>query len=563
MSASGIDLFIEVCRAIQHAHQKGVIHRDIKPSNILVALHDGKPTPKIIDFGIAKATSGKSAGDTLLTANEHFVGTPAYMSPEQADRRGLDVDTRSDVYSLGVLLYELLSGRTPFDPKFLSSIGVMEMRRTLLQVEPPPPSGTLASLDRETLAEIAAQRRSDPTRLIPAVKGDLDWVVMKSLEKDRQRRYETVNGLLMDLNRYINNEAVLARPPSRIYLFRKFVRRNRLAVASTVGIAAALVLGLGLAYGSYRRERQAREEQARLRNIAETARANESRLRELSVTRENIAQVAVLISEGKVEEADAQLLRTPLSSVEPSLEAANVLRSLGGWNAMRGRWNQASECFLLLTRANHLSRPDQMVSNTDLVAPGSAFAESGNLEAYNQFREWALSQFENTSDPLAAQQIIQTTLLLPADPEFIQRLTAAKDLIESISFAKTDLSPGWKNEFAAWRSWSISLFEYRRGNFQKSIEWGEISRDYHIPKKAMTAGIHSVLAMARLRNGAMDVAAVEMENARILIDEAFTPDLQPAYEPLGNSQGYWWDWVQARILFREAETLMRGVSSTR
>jgi serine/threonine protein kinase len=560
--AQRIDLFIGVCHAIQHAHQKGVIHRDIKPSNILVVLHDGTPHPKVIDFGIAKATSGKSSDETLLTAHEHFVGTPAYMSPEQADRKGLDVDTRSDVYSLGVLLYELLTGSTPFDPKVLSAAGVLEMRRMLLELEPPTPSATLCALNRDILTEIAIERRSEPMKLISAVRGDLDWVVMKSLDKDRQRRYETVNGLIMDLNRFINNEAVRARPPSRLYLFQKFVRRNRLTVASTAGIAAALVLGLGLAYGSYRRERQARVEQARMKDIAEAARANEAKLRELSVTRENIALVAVLISEGKIEEADAQLQRTPLSTIEPSLEASNVLRSLGGWNAMRGRWTQASECFLLLTRANHLSNPEQIVSNTDLVAPGSAFVESGDLNAYNQFREWALSYFGNTSNALAAQQIIQTTLLLPAAPDFIQRLTPAKDLIESISFAKDHLTPGWNTEFAAWRSWSLSLLEYRRGNYQKAIYWSELSMSYRIPKNALYAAIHPVLAMAHYRCGDMNAATAEMNQARKMIQAAFTPELPPAYEPLGENQGYWWDWVQAQILFREAEALMRNSAAS-
>ena len=222
-----LDLFIEVCHAIQHAHQKGVIHRDIKPSNILITLHNNKPAPKVIDFGIAKATAGKSVGETMLTAHEHFVGTPAYMSPEQADRKGLDVDTRSDVYSLGILLYELLAGRTPFDPKELSTAGVLEMRRILMEREPPSPSAMLASQDRIDLSKAASLSNSEPSKLISSVRGDLDWVVMKAIEKDRQRRYETVNGLAMDLKRFIENEPVMARPPSRIYLFEKFVRRNR------------------------------------------------------------------------------------------------------------------------------------------------------------------------------------------------------------------------------------------------------------------------------------------------------------------------------------------------
>jgi eukaryotic-like serine/threonine-protein kinase len=553
-----IDLFSEVCLAIQHAHQKGVIHRDIKPSNILVALHDGRPSPKVIDFGIAKATSGKSVGETMLTENGHFVGTPAYMSPEQADRKGMDVDTRSDVYSLGILLYELLTGRTPFDPKELSTAGVTEMRRMLLEREHTSPSAMLAAMERDALAEVAARCHTEPARLIPSVKGDLDWVVMKAIEKDRTRRYETVNGLVMDLKRFIDHEAVLARPPSRLYLFQKFVRRNRLAVLSTAGIVAALVLGIGLAYFSYLREREAKQEQERLRHVAEAARANEEKLREASAVRENISQVAVMMSEGKIEEADAQLRHTPLSSIEPSLEAANVLRSLGGWNAMRGRWAQASECFLLLTQANRLSSPDKIISNNDLVAPGPALVENGDMDTYNQFREWALSRFGDASRPAIAQQVLQSVLLLPADQDFIGRLAHVKELLEQPAYDRSRLKPGWETEFAAWRAWSLSLLEYRTGDFEQAILWGEMALSYRAPKEALPASIHPVLAMAHHSLGHTDAARTELEKARELIHHAFTPNLAPAYEPAGSYQGYWWDWVQAEILFREAEALIEG-----
>jgi eukaryotic-like serine/threonine-protein kinase len=553
-----IDLFIDVCHAIQHAHQKGVIHRDIKPSNILVSLHDGKPTPKVIDFGIAKATSGKSTGDTLLTASENFVGTPAYMSPEQADRKGLDVDTRSDVYSLGILLYELLVGRTPFDPKELSAAGMSETRRILLECEPPFPSAMLASLDPETRGQIAIRRRTDPARLISSVKGDLDWVVMKAIEKDRQRRYDTVNGFVMDLQRYIENEPVLACPPSRVYLVRKFVRRNRIVVGSTAGIAAALVLGLGLAYGSFLRERDARQEQARLRGIAEAARANEERLRELSAARENIAQVAVLLSEGKTEEADAMLQHTPLSTIEPSLEAANVLRSLGGWNAMRDRWSQAAECFMLLTQANQVSRPDKIVSNTDLVASGPALVRHGNLTDYNRFRRWTLSRFADTTESLAAEQVIQSTLLLPADRDFLRDLQPLGELLEKSMTANDDgfRDPAWAMEFRGWRAWALSLLNYRRGDYERAAHWGRIAADCGSSKKALYAAIHPVLAMAEYRQGDLETAGAELEKARVLIDAAFTPELPPAYEPLGPKEGFWWDWVQGRILLQEAEALI-------
>src|SRR5215475_11295921 len=203
-----LDLFLQVCQAIQHAHQKGIIHRDIKPSNVLVTLHDGVPVPKVIDFGIAKATEGRLTDKTLFTSFQQFIGTPAYVSPEQAEMSGLDIDTRSDIYSLGVLLYELLTGQTPFDTRELINSGLDAIRKTLREVEPPRPSTRLSTLEEVTLTSTAKHRQIDPSKLVHQIRGDLDWIVMKCLEKDRTRRYETANGLAIDLQKHLHNEPV-------------------------------------------------------------------------------------------------------------------------------------------------------------------------------------------------------------------------------------------------------------------------------------------------------------------------------------------------------------------
>jgi WD40 repeat protein/serine/threonine protein kinase len=240
-----LKLFILVCHAIQHAHQKGIIHRDIKPSNILVTLHDGVPVPKVIDFGIAKAAQGSVTDRTIFTQLQQFIGTPAYVSPEQAEMSGLDVDTRSDIYSLGVLLYELLVGQTPFDVVEVMKGGIDSLRRVIRDNEPVKPSTKLKTLPAQELTSTAQRRQTDPLKLTRQMGGDLDWIVMKCLEKDRRRRFETANGLAMDLQRYLANEPVTARPPSAAYRIRKLIQRNKLAFTAGAFILLVFLGGLG------------------------------------------------------------------------------------------------------------------------------------------------------------------------------------------------------------------------------------------------------------------------------------------------------------------------------
>ncbi|UCF69250.1 MAG: serine/threonine protein kinase, partial [Acidobacteriota bacterium] len=241
-----LDLFMAVCGAVQHAHQKGVIHRDIKPSNVMVTLHDGRPVPKIIDFGIAKATNQRLTERTLFTEYNQFIGTPAYMSPEQAEMSGLDVDTRSDIYSLGVLLYELLTGTTPIESKRLKQAAYTELQQMIREEEPHRPSVRISTMG-QAATTAAAKRSTDLSGLTRILRGDLDWIVMKALEKDRTRRYETANAMRRDLERYLANEPVSASPPGAFYRLRKFAQRNRVAVAVGAVVALALISGLLLA----------------------------------------------------------------------------------------------------------------------------------------------------------------------------------------------------------------------------------------------------------------------------------------------------------------------------
>ena len=237
-----LDLFMQVCQAVQHAHQKGIIHRDIKPTNVLVTSLDGVPLPRIIDFGIAKATGQSLTDKTLFTGFAQLIGTPLYMSPEQAELSAVDIDTRSDIYSLGVLLYELLTGTTPFDQDTFRTAALDEVRRIIREDEPPKPSTRLSALGA-TLTTVSANRQTDARKLNRSLRGELDWIVMKALEKDRRRRYETASGLARDVERYLAGDPVEAGPPSGWYRLRKFVRRNRVVLTTTVLVALALIAG--------------------------------------------------------------------------------------------------------------------------------------------------------------------------------------------------------------------------------------------------------------------------------------------------------------------------------
>jgi tetratricopeptide (TPR) repeat protein len=287
-----LKLFINVCHAIQHAHQKGVIHRDIKPTNVMVTLHEGLPVVKVIDFGVAKATVHKLTERTLFTACGEMVGTPAYMSPEQAEMSGLDIDTRTDIYALGVLLYELLTGTTPLEGTRLREAGFAELQRLIREEEAPRPSTRLLALG-DSATVLAGNRGLDVKRLTQLLAGDLDWVVMKSLEKDRNRRYSTPGSFAEDIERYLRREAILARPPSTVYKVKKIAQRNRAAVLTAVSIAGLLLGGTPIV--SWQALRATRAEAAAL-----AAAAAERQAKEEAQTREAETRAVLEFVEAKV-----------------------------------------------------------------------------------------------------------------------------------------------------------------------------------------------------------------------------------------------------------------------
>jgi serine/threonine protein kinase len=348
-----LGLFIQICEAIQHAHQKGIIHRDLKPGNILVEYRDNKAVPKIIDFGIAKATSTSLTEKTLYTEQGQLVGTPEYASPEQAETSGLDVDTRTDIYSLGVILYELLTGKLPFDPKALRASGYAAMQRMIRELDPPKPSTRLTKLGDDGEAEsIAKRRRTEARALMREIRGELDWIILKAMDKDRQRRYDTAAALAQDLGRYLRDEPVSAGPPTATYRVGKFVKRHIIGISAGAAVAAALVIGLAVAvYGLYQARAQ-RDDALLARSEAEREAA---RNREINEYLERILLAT-----------DAQQARLMNVSLESILERSRQL--FGDQHAIVGA--------VLSSRANSLRAAGQLQE-----------AERALLEALGEFRK--------------------------------------------------------------------------------------------------------------------------------------------------------------------------------
>jgi hypothetical protein len=527
-----LDLFLRVCQAIQHAHQKGIIHRDIKPSNILVARQDDGPAPKVIDFGIAKVTQHGLPEGTLSTAFRQLMGTPAYMSPEQAEMSGLDVDTRSDIYSLGVLLYELLTGRTPFDGKELMRSGLLEMRRTLQETEPKRPSGILTTLQGTELRATAEHRHVEPPRLISTLKGDLDWIVMKSLEKDRTRRYETANGLSLEVERYLNNEPVLARPPSQIYRFSKLVRRNRVVFASGAAVAVALIAGLGTSTWLFVRE---------------------SRLRLEAENRERITQAAFLISRDQLKEADR--LVSKVSGLKPSLEAEGVLRTLAEWHVFHNEMDLAASRFSQLLQADQQDKSSQIA--LDFQTAGPILIEQGAAQSYKRFRQAAIARLAGGFDALDADRTLKTSLLLPADAETMKSLEPFARLATE-SFEKDVNSPGYASYLAVWRCVSLALMSYRQADMAAAKEWCQkslTSKYDKVPGRIVAS--HIIKAMACHQLGEADEARSELAQGQKQIDDYFAAGLKPG----NDKEGFWYDWLNARVLLREATDLIEEGAS--
>lgn len=525
-----LELFILVCNAIQHAHQKGVIHRDIKPSNVLVGEFDGEPVPKVIDFGIAKATTTEGSEHTLFTVTDQILGTPAYMSPEQATG-GSDVDTRSDIYSLGVLLYELICGRPPFDPHHLKEVSPQEARRIVCEEEPVPPSQATETKDIV----------------------ELDWIALKAMSKERQLRYETANGLATDVRRFLNNEPVLACPPGRVYRLKKLIYRNKLAFMAGGVSVFALLVGLGVSTRYYFVEKKAKEEQSELRRLAEEARNNEAKLKEAAESQGLVSKAAVLLQYGNLQGADHLLEQVPASLTPSSLEAGEVYQKVADWHLLAGRWEEAARRYSSLVRA--ISKVDDSDNDTvsrNLLFASAAICYTGDAVAYDRIRGFAIERFSTTTHPVVAEQVLKVCLLLPANERLLKQLRPLAAILSQALETK-DSVVARNPHLAAWSCFSMALMSYRDGDPKNAAMWANRCLAYKRRNPAREASANIILAMVEHQAG-------HAEKAMALLNRATEPVIQNSDETLkygDDDKGSWHAWVTARILLREAAQMIR------
>jgi serine/threonine protein kinase/Flp pilus assembly protein TadD len=444
-----LTLFTAICRAVQHAHQKGVIHRDLKPSNILVTLQDGRPVPKVIDFGVAKALKREHSERTLDTACGQLVGTPAYMSPEQAQLGAVDVDTRSDIYALGILLYELLTGQTPLDPGRLRASKYEDLLRIIRDEEPLRPSLRLAALSAAEQELVARQRGTDPQRLQRAVDGDLDWIAMKALEKDRTRRFETAGALARDVERFLQGEAIEARPASQLYQFQKFVRRHqRKFYLATAAVALLALASVGLAVSNFkiRAERDLAEEARELADARATE--NAQLVANLQTASALVAQAQIFEDWLEWDAADRALSR----AIELLPESAAARRERGMLNAELGLWELAAEDLAIAVEAQE---PD---TTTDWLSHALLCRHVGNSEAYHRACERMHEFFDGTNHRIFTMDVVRACTIGPdahGDPARI--VESAQAVVEVQSRVPEFL-------------YALGVAHYRAGQYESAIE---------------------------------------------------------------------------------------------
>jgi len=563
-----LKLFVRVCEAIQHAHQKGIIHRDIKPSNALVTTGaDGKPVPKVIDFGIAKATDGQQLTDkTIFTACEMLIGTPAYMSPEQAALTSIDVDTRTDIYSLGVLLYELLTGSTPFDARELLKAGFDEVRRVVREEEPVRPSTRLTKMSAADLANVSKHHAAEAPKLVREMRGDLDWIVMKALEKDRARRYATANGLGMDIERYLSGEAVLARPPSASYKVRKLVARNKLLFSGVALIFVLLVISLITTTRWLMMERRAHELAQMQVEIAQLEESGLSLRYMLKFTEaEQVYRKALdLRRKGHGIDSAAELSCNALLNifagqkrldkikplltefVDPALLSRGAFRDVFQAAietlARHGLWNDADA----LTDTLQKGIPDNP-AHYYVRAP--LLVARGDVEEYRRLCERMLSEIRRVMsrpyvDPTLADLMAKNCLILPSSGVDLKVVAALADMA------------GTRGSNSSFRCCQ-ALAEFRLGHNEDAGKWAQLAAKSRA--SAVQAQALAITAMSQFKLNQLDKARTALDDCNKFIESKLPKLAKAGLSDLGKD---WRDWIIAHALQSEAKRMIDGEAAS-
>jgi hypothetical protein len=510
---SRLELVSQVCVAVQYAHDKGIIHRDIKPSNILVSDVDGKPSLKIIDFGIAKVIDSTLGKDAVSSYPNQLIGTPSYMSPEQVC--GKMTGTKSDVYSLGVLLYELLTGYPPFNNRDLLNSGVDAMRSRILKEEPPLPSALIERVS---------------SGIITKASRELDWIVCRAMAKDADLRYRSAMELGDDIQRFLNGYAVTAHPASVLYNSQKWVRRNKLLSATFFFALICLIIGLSTSTILYFRAKDAQEEQLALRLKAEE--------------REHVAKAAILIYQDKYREANSEVdkISSPLS--EPSLEATSVFRTLKIWSGMNGDWETSSKRVMELSKVYRFDASDTSDNYTrDLVSIGPTLIKANDFNTYYSFCADLVERFGATKNPIAAEQILKTCTFISSTNEIHAKL---KPVVEVAEYSMLKIDTGPSDWLEAWRCAVIGCWYYRSGDYEKARFWSERTLLFHDQILARTAYAKCILSMSLWGLGKTEEAKKVLEETKTLVYS----HIKIPFEY--NNEGIWFEWLYAEILLDEA-----------
>ncbi|QDT05722.1 Serine/threonine-protein kinase PknB [Rubripirellula lacrimiformis] len=536
-------LFVSICNAVQHAHQKGIIHRDLKPSNVLVTLQDGRPIAKVIDFGIVKAIGGQSLTDkTIYTRLASMIGTPAYMSPEQAEMSNVDVDTRSDIYSLGVMLYELLAGSTPFTRERLNSVGFDELRQIIREEEPPRPSARFSTLGSKLATTVSAKRRLEPAKLTSLMKGDLDWIAMKALDKDRARRYPSAVAMAEDVQRFLMREPVEARPPSAAYRFSRFARRNKVALFTFGSVAAALLIGSVVSLWQARVAIDALQQ-------ARTAEAEATQSRdELELFTDRLKRANQLLTSGRAyaESGDwANAHDDYLTATRTQPRYFHVWMERGSLYGRLGLWDRAVADY---TKALELGAP---VNGAEFIGVPQLFLYTGNAAEQQRLSDDLFNSGDGGSwgTTLRGQLIGKTS---KQDAALLAR--RAEKLVGSES-----VPPLERTRFRSRMPFGAKLYiagwaHLKAGQFQQAVN--RLEQGY---EEDLNWGGHGIefplLAMAYHQMGESEKAIAALDQSKDQLDRWIEESLAKLQ---GTPPMPWFDWVEFLINHNEASLMVSG-----